>query len=339
MKTSDFDYFLPEDLIAQNPPSERGSSRLLVLNRHENQILHQSFSNVIEFLDEKDVLVFNNTRVIPARLYGQKESGGKVEVLLIREVESNLWEAMIKASKSPKKGTTLILGSELNAIVEEKLSGSYLLKLLSHKNINEAIRKHGEMPLPPYIKRPAVKEDEERYQTVYSSIEGAIAAPTAGLHFTEKLLETIRKKGVSIEMITLHVGPGTFQPLRVENLDEHDMHSEYFIIDESTACTINAAKERGGRVIAVGTTTLRALESSSSFGKVLPNKGWTDIFVRPGYKFNIVDCMVTNFHLPKSTLFMLVSAFAGTDVMKSVYLEAVRERYRFFSYGDAMLIL
>ncbi|MDH3972903.1 MAG: tRNA preQ1(34) S-adenosylmethionine ribosyltransferase-isomerase QueA [Deltaproteobacteria bacterium] len=339
MKTSDFDYSLPEDLIAQSPPAKRGESRLLVLKRKEGEVLHRSFSNLIDFLDEKDALVFNNTRVIPARLYGQKASGGKVEALLLREVEGHLWEAMLKSSKSPKKGSPLLFGGELKARVEEKRGDTCLLSFSCAGSVKEAIGRYGEMPLPPYIKRPAVKEDEERYQTVYSSMEGAVAAPTAGLHFTLPVLEEIKNKGISVEMITLHVGPGTFQPVRAENLDDHKMHREYFMIDEETAQRINSAKERGGRVVAVGTTALRALESSTLNGKVLPNKDWTDIFVRPGYGFNIVDCMVTNFHLPKSTLFMLVSAFAGTDVMKRVYERAVKERYRFFSYGDAMLIL
>lgn len=339
MKTSDFDYFLPVELIAQSPPPERGTSRLLVLNRKSNEVLHKSFANLVDYVDEKDVLVFNNTRVIPARLYGEKSSGGKVEALLLREVEDYVWEAMLKASKSPRPGTALRFGADLKALVKEKIKDTYLLEFSCSGSLREAIGKHGEMPLPPYIKRAAGKEDEERYQTVYSSVEGAVAAPTAGLHFTLPLLEALKDKGVSVEMITLHVGPGTFQPVRVENLDDHEMHSEFFVIDEGTAERINIAKEKGGRVIAVGTTALRALESSTSKGKVLPKKDWTDIFVRPGYRFNIVDSMVTNFHLPKSTLFMLVSAFAGREVMKSVYEEAVRERYRFFSYGDAMLIL
>jgi S-adenosylmethionine:tRNA ribosyltransferase-isomerase len=343
MKTSDFDYLLPEELIAQNPPASRGSSRLLVFDRKTDKISHNDFADIIDYLDEGDILVFNDTKVIPARLFGRKETGGKIEVLLIRELEEDLWECMLKTSKGAKVGLNFSLGNGddlINAeLMEKRKDGSVIVKLRSNTGVREMINKIGRMPLPPYVKRDAVKADEERYQTIYASKEGAVAAPTAGLHFTPELMKAINDKGIETAMITLHVGPGTFQPVRVDNMEDHKMHSEHFQISESVANKINAAKEKGGRVIAVGTTTVRTLESSNDKGKVLPNEGETDIFVRPGSRFNVVDCMITNFHLPKSTLFMLVSAFAGTANMKKVYEEAVLEKYRFFSYGDAMLII
>lgn len=342
MKTSDFDYLLPEELIAQNPPASRGSSRLLVFDREKDRISHKNFNDIVSFFDEGDILVFNDTKVIPARLFGRKETGGKVEILLIREIEKDLWECMLKTSKGAKIGMSFSLGEGddiIHADIVDKSEGSIIVKLSSDKEVREMINKIGRMPLPPYVKRDAVKEDEERYQTIYASKEGAVAAPTAGLHFTPELMHSLKEKGVHTAMITLHVGPGTFQPVRVDDMENHKMHSEHFHISESVAEKINEVKERGGRVVAVGTTTVRTLESSNDKGKVLPNDGETDIFVRPGSRFNIVDCMITNFHLPKSTLFMLVSAFAGTANMKKVYEEAVLEKYRFFSYGDAMLII
>ena len=342
MKTSDFDYLLPEELIAQNPPARRGSSRLLVFDREKEKISHKEFSDIIDFLNEGDILVFNDTKVIPARLFGCKETGGKIEILLIRELEGDLWECMLKSSKGAKTGMRFSLGEGddiIHAEVMDKSDGSITVKLSSHGGVREAINRIGRMPLPPYVKRDAVKEDEERYQTIYASKEGAVAAPTAGLHFTPELMQRLEEKGVHTAMITLHVGPGTFQPVRVDDMENHRMHSEHFHISGSVAEKINSVREGGGRVVAVGTTTVRTLESSNDKGKVLPNEGETDIFVRPGSCFNVVDCMITNFHLPKSTLFMLVSAFAGTANMKKVYEEAVLERYRFFSYGDAMLII
>ena len=342
MKTSDFDYFLPEELIAQSPPSNRGASRLLVFDRKTDRISHQNFSDIVDFFDEGDLLVFNDTKVIPARLFGSKETGGKVEILLIREIEEDLWECMLKTSKGVKPGMRFSLGDGddiIHAEVMDKKDGDLFVKLSSDKGVREMINQIGRMPLPPYVKRDATKEDEVRYQTIYASKDGAVAAPTAGLHFTPDLMKALNNKGVETAMITLHVGPGTFQPVRVVDLENHKMHSEYFSISESVANKINSVKEKGGRVVAVGTTTVRTLESSNENGKVLPNEGETDIFVRPGSRFNVVDCMITNFHLPKSTLFMLVSAFAGTGNMKKVYEEAVLEKYRFFSYGDAMLII
>lgn len=342
MKTSDFDYLLPEELIAQKPPANRGSSRLLVFDRETHIISHKEFTDILDFLDEGDLLVFNDTKVIPARLFGRKETGGKVELLLIREIEEDIWECMLKSSKGVKVGMGFSIGEGddlIHADVMDKKDGSIIVKLSSDRTVREMINKVGRMPLPPYVKRDATKEDEDRYQTIYASKDGAVAAPTAGLHFTPELMEALNDKGVETAMITLHVGPGTFQPVRVVDLENHKMHSEHFHISESVANKINEVKERGGRVVAVGTTTVRTLESSNDKGKVLPNEGETDIFVRPGSRFNVVDCMITNFHLPKSTLFMLVSAFAGTANMKKVYEEAVLEKYRFFSYGDAMLII
>lgn len=339
MKIDDFDYPLPEELIAQFPPEKRGDSRLLLFDRKTGRISHLHFSEIVDFLGEADLLVFNDTRVIPARLLGRKESGGKVEVLLVREVEDGFWEALLRASKSPPAGGRLHLEGEIEAEVEERLEESFLLRLRSPGKLMAAIERYGRVPLPPYIGREPVRDEGERYQTIYAARNGAVAAPTAGLHFTEEIMDSLRGKGVGMEMITLHVGPGTFQPVRVENVDDHSMHEEYFEIGKGASERINETRGRGGRVIAVGTTSVRALESSFSGGKVLPKSGRTDIFIRPGYGFRVVDALITNFHLPKSTLFMLVSALVGTERLKDIYAEAVKERYRFFSYGDAMLIL
>ena len=339
MKTNEFDYHLPEELIAQSPPRVRSHSRLLVHHRKENKVSHHTFQEISGFFGPNDLLVFNDTRVIPARLFGQKKTGGKVEVLLIRELKPDHWEAMVKTSKKTLPGTYFLLDGGIEGTVVELFDGTVLLKLQSIEGVKTAIEKYGTLPLPPYIKRPTTDEDKDRYQTVFARRDGAVAAPTAGLHFTEEIMNKIRENGAAIEMITLHVGPGTFQPVRADNLKAHKMHEEYFQIEKQVADKVNEVKEKGGRVISVGTTVVRALESSSQGGKLLPKKGWTDIFIHPGRSFEIVDAMVTNFHLPKSTLFMLVSAFVGTDQLKKVYEEAVREKYRFFSYGDAMLIL
>jgi len=339
VKTEDFDYNLPEELIAQHPSERRGDSRLLVFDRDKDCITHTAFANIVNWLDENDILVFNNTKVIPARFLGRKDSGGRVELFLVREVEEGLWEVMIKASKSPSKGSTLRLEGDIDAFLEDKLDGTWIARLTVEGELKSAMEKWGRMPLPPYIKRDAAGEDILRYQTVYAEKKGAVAAPTAGLHFTNEILKQITEKGVASAMLTLHVGPGTFKPVRVDNIKDHTMHREYFEIDEPAASLINQKRSCGGRIVAVGTTSVRSLESSCQNGKVLPNKGWTDIFIHPGYTFNAVDMMITNFHLPKSTLFMLVSAFAGAERLKEVYQEAIKERYSFFSYGDAMLIL
>lgn len=339
MKTDDFDYHLPEELIAQAPLPIRSDSRLLVYHRKDDSVTHRSFNEISDFFGPDDILVFNDTRVIPARLFGRKKTGGKVEVLLIREIAADHWEAMVKTSKKIKTGMNFPLAGEIDATVIDVREGTAVLKLRCSGGVRNAIETYGSVPLPPYIKRDVSDHDRERYQTVYAKSAGAVAAPTAGLHFTEEIMKNIGNTGAGIEMITLHVGPGTFQPVRVENLEQHRMHEEYFQIENKVADRINHVKERGGRVVAVGTTVVRALESSSEGGKLLPKKGWTDIFIHPGRRFEIADALVTNFHLPKSTLFMLVSAFVGTERLKKIYEEAVRERYRFFSYGDAMLIL
>jgi len=338
MKTTDFDYSLPEELIAQFPPKERGSSRLLVFNRKTNRIIHSQFREIISFLKDGDLLVFNDTRVIPARLLGKKESGGKVEVFLVRELEDGLWEAMIKASKSPSPGANLMLEDEIGAVLLKKEGNTFLLRLSSPGNLKETIMRVGRMPLPPYIKRDATALDRERYQNVFAKVDGAVAAPTAGLHFTNEIMDELANKGVKIETITLHIGPGTFQPVRAENIKDHKMHSEYFEVSADVAGKVNNTRAAGGRIVAVGTTVLRALESSFTEGKVLPKADWTDIFIHPGCRLKVVDSLITNFHLPKSTLFMLVSAIVGTKRVKEIYNEAVTEGYRFFSYGDAMLV-
>ncbi len=339
MRTDDFDYPLPEDLIANYPPERRGDSRLLVYNRGDDSISHCHFADLPRFLCRDDLLVFNDTRVIPARLLGHKETGGKVEILLIREIEAGLWEAMIKSSKGIKKGLKIHIDNEIDAEVDSVHDGKAYVRMRSDGDLKAAIDRCGRMPLPPYIKREVNPEDRERYQTIYAAKEGAVAAPTAGLHFTDEIMDELRSRGVEQAMVTLHVGPGTFQPVRVENIDAHTMHREYFEIDNMTAEKIEDARGKGARIVAVGTTVVRTLESAFSGGKVLPNRGWTDIFVHPGYRFKVVDSLITNFHLPRSTLFMLVAAMAGTDCLKEIYAEAVRERYRFFSYGDAMLII
>jgi S-adenosylmethionine:tRNA ribosyltransferase-isomerase len=339
MRTSDFDYSLPEELIAQYPPKERGTSRLLVYDRASRKISHHNFSEITSFFDKKDLLVFNDTKVIPGRLYGKKKTGGKVEILLVREVESNIWEAMVRSSRKVLPGLVFYFDGGLEAEVVEKKEEMTLLRLSHPEAVRAAIERYGEMPLPPYINRAADKADESRYQTVFARRQGAVAAPTAGLHFTDEIINKLCEKGVATAYVTLHVGPGTFRPVKVERLEEHRMHSEWFEIDGITADRVNETRDRGGRVVAVGTTAVRTLESAFSDGKVLPKNGFTDIFICPGYRFRLVDCVLTNFHLPKSTLFMLISALVGTDELKRIYAEAIREKYRFFSYGDAMLIV
>lgn len=339
MRTSDFDYPLPEELIAQHPPKERGDSRLLVFDRASGLISHHNFSEITSFFDNTDILVFNDTRVIPGRLHGRKKTGGKIELLLIREVEPDLWEAMVRSSRKVVPGLVFYFEGDLEAEIVEKKEEIVLLRLSHPEDVRAAIHNYGEIPLPPYIDRAPDERDHSRYQTVFAKKEGAVAAPTAGLHFTEDIIEGLSEKGVSTAYVTLHVGPGTFRPVKVERLEDHSMHSEWFEIDEETAKRINETRDMGGRVVAVGTTAIRTLESAFSEGKVLPKKGFTDIFIHPGCRLRSVDCVVTNFHLPKSTLFMLISAIVGTDELKRIYAEAVREKYRFFSYGDAMLII
>ena len=334
MNTSDFKYELPEDQIAQFPLKERSDSRLLVVKN--NQLEDKQFHNIVELLNPEDLLVFNNTQVIPARLYGKKATGGKIEILIERVINENTALAHVKASKSPKKGAELIINDEFNATVVSR-EGS-LFKLKFNRSLLEALDLFGHIPLPPYIERDDETNDFERYQTVYGSVPGAVAAPTAGLHFDKALLAAIKAKGIESTEVTLHVGAGTFQPVRVDNILDHHMHSEYIEVSEETIDRIKACKQRGGRVIAVGTTSVRSLESAALQGEIQPFSGDTNIFIYPGYEFKVIDALITNFHLPESTLLMLVCALAGYDSMMHAYDHAVKEKYRFFSYGDAMFI-
>lgn len=340
MNLSDFNYILPQELIAQEPIKDRDQSRLLVLNKENGNIEHKIFKDIIQYLNKGDCLVLNDTRVIPARLFGVKEgSGGKIEFVLLKRIDIDTWEVILKPGKKAKPGTKFVFGNgelvaEIISIVED---GNRIVKFYYQGIFEEILDKLGNMPLPPYITKQL--EDKERYQTVYSREEGSAAAPTAGLHFTKELLREIENKGISIAYVTLHVGLGTFRPVKVKNILEHKMHSEYFSISEETASKINRTREMGGKIISVGTTTCRTLESVAGEGdKVKPCSGWTDIFIYPGYKFKIVDKLITNFHLPESTLLMLVSALAGREKVLYAYNQAIKERYRFFSFGDAMFI-
>ncbi|MDX2425222.1 MAG: tRNA preQ1(34) S-adenosylmethionine ribosyltransferase-isomerase QueA [Cycloclasticus sp.] len=334
MQKSDFNYLLPNELIARYPLDNRVDSRLLVVD--ESELLDQTFSDLPSLLRAGDLLVFNNTRVIPARLYGAKTTGGKLEILLERVIDDVTALAHIRCSKSPKAGAKILLDQGHECLVEGRERD--LFKLTFMQSIDTVLSAIGHIPLPPYIDRNDEALDIERYQTVFSREPGAVAAPTAGLHFDESLLETIKIMGVEFSYVTLHVGSGTFQPVREENLDEHIMHKEWLTVDEVVVRQIKETKEKGGRVIAVGTTAMRSLESAARSGTLKPFTGDTDLFIRPGYRFNVVDAMVTNFHLPESTLLMLVSAFTGYKRMKSVYQHAIENKYRFFSYGDAMFL-
>ena len=340
MQVSEFDFYLPEELIAQHPLKERDSSRFMVLDRNTGEIEHKVFHDVLDYLVPGDTLVLNNTRVMPARLIGEKEgTGGKIEFLLLKRIEGDKWECLAKPGKKAKVGATFTFGEgKLKAIVREiGLEGNRVIEFIYNGIFEEILDELGQMPLPPYIHEKL--DDRERYQTVYSKEKGSAAAPTAGLHFTEDLLDKIRAEGVNIAFVTLHVGLGTFRPVKVESIDDHIMHSEYYELDEENAKIINDTKERGDRVIAVGTTSTRTLETiGSKEGRVRPQSGWTDIFIFPGYKFNIVDSLITNFHLPESTLIMLVSALAGKENIMKAYKTAVEEKYRFFSFGDSMFI-
>ena len=341
MKVSDFNYDLPKELIAQHPYDKRDEARLMVLDKANKTINHRIFKNVIDYLNEGDCLVINNTKVIPARLYGKKETGAHVEFLLLKRIEGDTWEAIVRPGSKLKQGAKVFFGDGiLEATVLEVLeNGNRKVEFKYDGIFNEILDKVGMMPLPPYITE-ASKEDNEKYQTVYAKYDGSAAAPTAGLHFTEELLDKIRAKGVSIANVTLHVGIGTFRPVKVENVEEHKMHSEHFYIKEEDVQKINIAKQSGHKVIACGTTSCRVLESiADENGLVKAVEGDTDIFIYPGYKFKCVDCLITNFHLPESTLIMLVSTLAGKDFIMQAYDEAVKQRYKFFSFGDAMLIL
>ncbi|HFC8542787.1 TPA: tRNA preQ1(34) S-adenosylmethionine ribosyltransferase-isomerase QueA [Neisseria weaveri] len=338
MHISDFDFELPDDLIAQHPPEIRGSSRLLVACPGE-PLGDVQFEHLPDWIAAGDVLVFNNTKVIKARLFGMKASGGKIEALVERVLDEYTALAHIRSSKSPKPGTELVFEGGIRAVMVERAGELFCLRFDGEKNVYELLEENGHLPLPPYIERAAGEEDDSRYQTVYAKHQGAVAAPTAGLHFTEALLQRLRDKGVCTTEVTLHVGAGTFQPVRVENVAEHKMHSEWFEVSEATVRLIEDAHARGNRVWAVGTTSMRALESAAlETGRLKSGCGDTDIFITPGFRFKVVDGLITNFHLPKSTLLMLVSAFSGVEHIRSVYRHAVEKRYRFFSYGDAMLL-
>lgn len=340
MKLSDFNYDLPEELIAQDPLEKRSDSRLMVVGREDGSIEHKHFYDILDYVNQGDCLVINDTKVIPARLMGVKEdTGASIEVLLLKRKEEKIWETLVKPGKKAKVGARISFGDgllvgEVIDIVEE---GNRLIRFEYEGIWEELLDKLGQMPLPPYITH-ALK-DRNRYQTVYAKHDGSAAAPTAGLHFTEELLQQLKEKGVEIAHVTLHVGLGTFRPVKVDNILEHHMHSEFYMVEQEEADKINAAKARGNRVISVGTTSTRTLESvADENGIVKAGSGWTDIFIYPGYKFKVIDCLITNFHLPESTLLMLVSAFSTRENMLNAYEVAVKERYRFFSFGDAMFI-
>ena len=341
MKVADFDYILPEELIAQHPNKKRDESRLLVLNKDNKTIEHKIFKDIIDYLNPGDCLVINNTKVIPARLYGTREgTGANVEILLLKRIKDDIWEVMVRPGKKLKSGSKVVFGDGiLRAEIKEVLDdGNRLIEFTYDGIFNEILDKIGLMPLPPYIKEKL--KDKDRYQTVYAKYDGSAAAPTAGLHFTEELLEKIKQKGVDIANVTLHVGIGTFRPVKVDTIEEHKMHSEHFYIKQEDCEKINKAKQNGNKVIACGTTSCRVLESiASNDGMVKPTESDTSIFIYPGYKFKCIDALITNFHLPKSTLVMLVSAFAGREFILKAYEEAIKEKYLFFSFGDAMIIL
>jgi len=341
LKTSDFYYDLPKELIAQTPLEDRSSSRLLVVNKENGNLRHGHFTDITDYLKEGDCLVVNDTRVIPARLYGVKEgTGAKIEFLLLNRKNQDEWEVILKPGKKAKPGAKFIFGDGLlKAEVLETINDGNRLVRFSYEGLFEnVLDKLGEMPLPPYITEKL--NDRERYQTVYSKHEGSAAAPTAGLHFTPELLEKIKSMGVKIAYVTLHVGLGTFRPVKVDDVENHKMHSEFYIMTEETADIINSTKKNGGRVFSVGTTSSRVLETiADENGFVKAKTGWTDIFIYPPYKFKCADALITNFHLPESTLLMLVSSFSSKEIMMNAYSEAVKERYRFFSFGDAMLII
>ena len=355
MRTADFDFVLPPELIAQNPAPRRDESRLLVLHRGDGRVEHRKFPGLLEFLRAGDVLVLNNSRVIPARLRGENaKTGGKFEILLLEENAANDWWAMLRPARNARIGTQIILSEPDDrpakitvAVLDANSEGHRRLQFSGADDLRDELDRLGEMPLPPYIRREEKLADKNRYQTVFAKTDGSIAAPTAGLHFTPELLEQIRALGVKICFVTLHVGLGTFLPVKAETLAEHKMHEERFEVGEETVHAVNEAKKSGRRVIAAGTTTVRVLESiaAQNAGKLNVHKGKTDIFIFPPFRFQIVDALLTNFHLPRSTLLMLISAFAapgeqrGREMVLSAYAEAIRERYRFFSYGDAMLIL
>ena len=340
MNVRDFDFNLPQELIAQDPLLDRSSSRLLVLDKETGEIEHKHFKDILSYLKEGDCLVINDTKVIPARLFGVKEgTQAKIEILLLKRRENDIWETLVKPGKKAKVGTVLSFGEGLlkGTVIDVVEEGNRLIQFSYDGIFEEILDQLGQMPLPPYITHQL--QDKNRYQTVYAKHEGSAAAPTAGLHFTKDLLEQIKEKGVEIAHVTLHVGLGTFRPVKVDEIEDHHMHSEFYIVEESEAKKVNDAKKNGGRVICVGTTSCRTVESASlPDGTLKAGSGWTEIFIYPGYRFKVLDCLITNFHLPESTLIMLVSALAGREHVLHAYEEAVREKYRFFSFGDAMFL-
>jgi len=344
MHINDFDYYLPVDQIAQHPADKRDESRLLVVERITGKLEHRHFYDILEYLNPGDCLVMNNSKVIPARLFGVKEiTGAKVEFLLIKRIKDDIWEAMVRPGKKLHVGDRVSFteGGSLSAkIMEHGEGGTRIVRFEYEGDFHELLDRIGKIPLPPYIERDSDEEDKKRYQTVYCKEEGSVAAPTAGLHFTEELMEKARQKGIRIAYVTLHVGIGTFRPVKCETIEEHKMHFEEYEIDEENASIINETKKAGGRIISVGTTSTRTVESAAApDGAVIAGRGNTDIFIYPGYRFKVIDSLITNFHLPKSTLLMLVSALYNRENILAVYKEAVEQKYRFFSYGDAMLII
>lgn len=341
MDVKDFDYELPEELIAQDPLKDRSASRLMVLGRKSGTVEHRKFTDILEYLNPGDCLVINNTKVIPARLFGtKKETGAGIEILLLKRRENDIWETLVKPGKKAKPGTTIVFADGLltGKVIDVAEDGNRLIQFSYEGIFEEILDRLGQMPLPPYITHQL--QDKNRYQTVYAKHDGSAAAPTAGLHFTKELLEQVHQKGVEIAEITLHVGLGTFRPVKTANILEHHMHSEFYMVSAEAAEKINCARKLGHKVISVGTTSTRTLESAADENGMLHEKsGWTDIFIYPGYEFKVIDGLITNFHLPQSTLVMLVSAFAGRDHVLSAYRTAVQESYRFFSFGDAMLIV
>ncbi|MBO8131239.1 MAG: tRNA preQ1(34) S-adenosylmethionine ribosyltransferase-isomerase QueA [Candidatus Marinimicrobia bacterium] len=344
MKLSDFDYELPEELIAQHPLEKRDHSRLMVVHRDSGEIEHKKFYEIVDYFKQGDLLVINETQVFPARLFAVKDrTDAKVEVFLLRELENNLWEVLVKPARKVRIGNKLTIADGVQCdVIDNTVSGGRVVRFtnITQEELYKLIDKIGQSPLPPYIKREPIEEDKIRYQTVYAKRRGAVAAPTAGLHFTKELLEKIKQKGVKIAPILLHIGLGTFRPVTVEDLSRHRMDSEYFEVSPETALAINEAKERGKRIIAVGTSVVRCLETVSVSGfQISPKRGWTDKFIYPPYQFKIIDALITNFHQPKSTVLMMVSAFADHELIMKAYREAIEKKYRFFSFGDAMLIL
>lgn len=340
MNVRDFYFDLPQELIAQDPLEDRSASRLLVLDKHTGEMEHRHFKDILDYLKKGDCLVINDTKVIPARLFGVKEgTEAKIEILLLKRRENDIWETLVKPGKKAKVGTVISFGEGLlkGTVIDVVEEGNRLIQFSYEGIFEEILDQLGQMPLPPYITHQL--QDKNRYQTVYAKNEGSAAAPTAGLHFTKELLKKIQEKGVEIAHVTLHVGLGTFRPVKVDEIEAHHMHSEFYIVEEEEAKKVNDAKQNGGRIVCVGTTSCRTVESASTEDGILKaGSGWTEIFIYPGYRFKILDCLITNFHLPESTLIMLVSALAGRDHVLHAYEEAVRERYRFFSFGDAMFL-